>query len=171
MKEKKKKFVQLVGRITQHPRFSFQVKICDTIDIHKPRGAEEQNWPAELIVNYRRSLDNKFPCCSQHAYVPFPDRVFQRTLTFAFHFFPPPPRASTMSRNRFIHFSNTDIRPKYNFVFPPLKSKIISWIDYKITKKKKKTHNSSFPFYFIINPDESRDLKATWTLLLATRYK
>lgn len=163
MKEKKRKICSTRRENnTASTVFVSQVKICDTIDIHKPRGAEEQNWPAELIVNYRRSLDNKFPCCSQHAYVPFPDRVFQRTLTFAFHFFPPPPRASTMSRNRFIHFSNTDIRPKYNFVFPPLKSKIISWIDYKITKKKKKkTHNSSFPFYFIINPDESRDLKAT----------
>lgn len=67
---------------------SVEVKICDSIDIHKPRDAEEQNWPAELIVNYRQSLDNKFPCCSQHAYVASPMIAFSKGRGIRISLFP-----------------------------------------------------------------------------------
>lgn len=139
-KRERKKIVQLVGRITRLPRFPFPLKLkFDSIDIHKPRDAEEQNWPAELIVNYRQSLDNKFPCCSQHAYVA--SIAFSKGRGIRISLFPSllaRPRCHVIVLSTF----PTPIFAQIRFRFPSAENHIVdrSW---NCQKKKKKTHDSS----------------------------
>lgn len=146
MKEKKKKncSTRRENNAASAVPVSVEVKICDSIDIHKPRDAEEQNWPAELIVNYRQSLDNKFPCCSQHAYVASPTIAFSKGRGIRISLFPSllaRPRCHVIVLSTF----PTPIFAQIRFRSPSAENHIVdrSW---NCQKKKKNAR-----FFYLIN--------------------